>query len=246
MKKKKSTVVKRPLISKGGLRANFWNYIETVTGRRSLKSFIQQGLVLSLFSDLPTVLGSVLRGKAYRSILGSIGETCFIERNVRFTVPERIFLGDRVFIGENVFLDACFPKSEIRLSNDVRIHRGSTLKAGIGKIILHEGVRVGSFAFLFGDGGIEIAKNSLLGNMVELTSANYVFDDPLIPITLQGAELGKIEIGEDVWLGAHTIVLPGVKIGDGSVVGAGAVVTKDIPSYSVAAGVPAKVIKKRE
>lgn len=55
----------------------------------------------------------------------------------------------------------------------------------------------------------------------------------------------KVEIGHDVWLGHGVIIMPGVKIGIGSVVGSGAVVTKDIPEYSIAVGVPAKVIKKR-
>lgn len=56
----------------------------------------------------------------------------------------------------------------------------------------------------------------------------------------------EVHIGNDVWIGANAVILPGVTIGDGTVVGAGAVVTKDIPPMSVVAGVPAKVIKMIE
>lgn len=249
MNKKKLTRVERPIlgeISGSGLRANFWNYVERVTGKRSLKAFIRQGILFTLFSDIPSIWGVALRSQAYKKVLGSIGESCFIERNVRFIVPQRIFLGNRVYIGENVRLDACFTTSQIRIGNDVSIHEYSTLKAGIGKIIVHEGVTIAGFVGLGGDGGLEIGKNSIIANHVELITGNYVFDDPSIPIKRQGVRLGRIEIGEDVWLGVHTIVLPGVRIGDGAVVGAGSVVTKGIPSYSVALGNPAKVIRKRE
>lgn len=249
MNKKKLAREERPIlgeISGSGLRANFWNYVERVTGKRSLKAFIQQGLLFTLFSDIPSIWGVALRSQAYKKVLGSIGESCFIEKNVRFRVPKRIFLGNRVYIGENVRLDACFTTSQIRIDNDVSIHEYSTLKAGIGKIIVHKGVTIASFVGLGGDGGLEIGKNSIIANHVELITGNYVFDDPSIPIKRQGVRLGRIEIGENVWLGVHTIVLPGVRIGDGAVVGGGSVVTKDIPGNSVAVGNPAKVIRKRE
>lgn len=57
---------------------------------------------------------------------------------------------------------------------------------------------------------------------------------------------GSIEVGDYVWIGGRSVVLGGVKIGEGAVIGAGSVVTRDIPPYTVAAGVPAKVIKMRE
>jgi len=228
-----------------GLKANFWNYIERVTGKRSIKRFISQGLLLTFLSGFPSIWGVILRRQTYRKVLGSMGENCFIENNVRFRVPGSIFLGDRVFIDENACLDATYPSSEIRLGNDVRIGRNSVLKASIGKIIVHDGVHISRSVHLGGGGGIEIGKNSLLGDKVELISSQHVHDDPSMPIKLQGSRFGKIVIEENVWLGAMAIVLPGVQIGNGSVIGAGAIVTKDIPSDSVATGVPAKVTRKR-
>jgi len=74
---------------------------------------------------------------------------------------------------------------------------------------------------------------------------NHIYKDPKTPIRLQEIRAIGIIIEDDVWLGVGSTVLDGVTIGKGSVIGAGAVVTKDIPPYSIAVGVPAKVIKKR-
>ena len=237
-----------------GLRKNFWNYVVRVTGERSFSKFIWRGLMLGVFSMFPTVIGSLLRGIAYKALLGEVGSSCFIERNVRLNIPQRIFLGDRVFIGEGGYLDAENAKSEIRLKNDVHVSRYVILRAGRevqaergeGRIIVNERTRLGSYTFIYGDGGVEIGKDSLIANHVELISGNHKFRDASRLIRLQGGELKKISIGNDVWLGAYVIVLPGVTVGDGAVVGAGSVVTLDIPSYSIAVGVPAKVVGKRE
>ncbi|KAI9675406.1 MAG: hypothetical protein M1817_001310 [Caeruleum heppii] len=71
--------------------------------------------------------------------------------------------------------------------------------------------------------------------------------DPYLRNGTQGPELGKeIEVGEDCWIGGNVIILPGVKIGDGATVGAGSVVTKDVPAFHVVAGNPARIIRKIE
>ncbi|MDH5690952.1 MAG: acyltransferase [Candidatus Bathyarchaeota archaeon] len=107
-------------------------------------------------------------------------------------------------------------------------------------------VNVGTGSIIYGAADVKIGRYSLLANYVELIAGDHVFKDPSIPIRFQGRKIGNIVIGEDVWLGARVSVLNGINIGKGSVVGANAVVTKDIPSYSVAAGNPAMVIRKRE
>ncbi len=75
---------------------------------------------------------------------------------------------------------------------------------------------------------------------------NHHFNDPTIPIVEQGYEREQPpEIGRDVWLGARVMLLPGIRVGDGAVVAAGAVVTKDVPPHTIVGGVPAKVIRRR-
>lgn len=91
-------------------------------------------------------------------------------------------------------------------------------------------------------GGIYIGDRSLIGHNVVLATLNH----PLDPTKRSSLEPAPIHIEEDVWIGSGAIVLPGVRIGRGSVVAAGAVVTKDIDPMTIVAGVPAKTIKTIE
>ena len=112
-------IIPMSIIPRGSMRENFWKYIERVTGHRSLRKFIWQGSVLTLLSGLPTIWATILRGQIYKKVLGSVGSSCFIEKNVRFQVPQRFFLGNRVFIGENSYLDPFNLGNEIRIEDDV-------------------------------------------------------------------------------------------------------------------------------
>ena len=91
-----------------------------------------------------------------------------------------------------------------------------------------------------------IGDNVLMGPEVKIFSQNHIFARTDIPIRDQGVTTKKVIIGNDVWIGARVIILPGVTIGDGCVIGAGSIVTKNIPPYSVAAGNPAIVKKTRK
>ncbi|KPP94396.1 Hexapeptide repeat of succinyl-transferase [Erythrobacter sp. HL-111] len=114
-------------------------------------------------------------------------------------------------------------------------------------IVIGERVSIGSRCFLWAGpcrGRIVIGDDVLFGPEVIVTAANYRFNDGA-PVTRQLMDERDVEIGDDAWLGARVIVLPGVKIGAGAVIAAGAVVTSDIPSFAIAAGVPAKVVGTR-
>ena len=89
-------------------------------------------------------------------------------------------------------------------------------------------------------GGIEIGDGALIGHGVVLATLNHDF----APENRSTLHPSAIKIGKNVWIGSNATVLPGVSIGDGAIVAAGAVVTRDIPAKTIAAGVPAKVIRK--
>jgi len=91
---------------------------------------------------------------------------------------------------------------------------------------------------------IKIGDHTMVGPGSFITSDNYGLKKSK-RISEQSTKETDVLIGSDVWVGAYSIILPGVTIGDGAVIAAGSVVTKDIPSYAIAAGVPAKPIGKR-
>jgi galactoside O-acetyltransferase len=95
-------------------------------------------------------------------------------------------------------------------------------------------------------GGIEIGDDTLIGPGCTLWSVNHRFADSGVPIRLQGYDAQKIVIGRDCWIAARAIVLPGVRIGAGTVVAAGAVVNRSCEPGSILAGVPAKVVGTRD
>jgi len=96
------------------------------------------------------------------------------------------------------------------------------------------------------NGSVKIGNCVMMGPEVVIYTSGHTFDSIDVPMMDQGDTAERpVTIGNDVWLGRRVIIMPGVNIGDGCVIGAGAVVTKDIPAYSVAVGVPAKVIKSR-
>jgi acetyltransferase-like isoleucine patch superfamily enzyme len=131
-------------------------------------------------------------------------------------------VGTNVQIGSNCkFVN---PK-RITIGNNVLINHHVEMEATGGEIIL------GNFI--------------LIGMHAKFINANHKFDDWKKPISLQGISQSKIILEDDIWIGMHAIILPDVTIGRGSIVAAGAVVTKDVEPYSIVGGVPAKIIKYR-
>jgi maltose O-acetyltransferase len=94
---------------------------------------------------------------------------------------------------------------------------------------------------------VEIGNNVMMGPNVMILSSNHKFDRTDIPMSRQGhQESAPVRIGDDVWIGANVIILPGRTIGNGVIIGAGAVVTKDIPDYAIVGGNPARILKYRQ
>lgn len=110
----------------------------------------------------------------------------------------------------------------------------------IGK---NSGINAGSW--INARGNVKIGAEVIIGPYCIIHSANHISDDLEMPIQYQGHQHEPVVIEDNVWLGARVTVLPGVRIGSGAIVGAGSVVTKDIPSNAIATGTPAQVIRIR-
>lgn len=113
------------------------------------------------------------------------------------------------------------------------------------QLTLEGNVYVGPNVFLGAYQPIHIGKDSLIGAYSYIISGNHRFSDRDTPVRLQGYTGAPVTIGQDVWMGCRVVVLPGVTIGDGAVIAAGAVVNKNVPAYEVWGGVPAQKIGLR-
>jgi acetyltransferase-like isoleucine patch superfamily enzyme len=209
---------------------------------------MQELLVTTVLGDIPTLLlGSKLRNFGYRSIFADIGNQVYIQNGVEFNGTSCIEIGSGVYIFKGVRLDARGHKNnKIHLANKVAIERN----VDIGcledtSIHIDEDTFIAPNVCIEGPGDIKIGKHCLIASHSGIYANNHNFADPIEPIKYQGITRKGIVIEDDCWLGHGVTVLDGVTIGKGSVIGAGAVVNKDIPPFSVAVGIPARVIKNR-
>lgn len=124
----------------------------------------------------------------------------------------------------------------------VNIEKRASLSEGL---IVGDRSGVGINANLHGP--VIIGNDVMMGPECIIYTRNHEFSNTDIPMNQQGfSEIKEVVIGNDVWIGGRVIILPGVHIGNGAIIGAGAVVTKDVPEYSIVGGNPAKVIKYRK
>lgn len=201
--------------------------------------------LLALFGAFPMGVGKKLRQLVYSPIFGNFGKGVTIEFNVRFIRPKSMIIGNSCSICNYSFLNCWEDGGELILEDSVRLDQGFHLQALGGKVSIGQNTYVGPYVCMAGPGNITIGKNCLIASNTSLYANNHIFSSIDIPINQQGTTVKGIEIEEDCWLGSGVKVVDGVTIGRGSVIGAGAVVTKDIPPYSIAVGVPANVIRQR-
>lgn len=143
---------------------------------------------------------------------------------------------------------------KVKLSGEVLLYDHTFLDDGVhlrGRVVVGQGTAINKNVELIGD--IEIGKYCAFAREVLVQTDIHDYNRLALQHRFQhnvlkinpGVIKKKVLIGSDVWIGARAIILGGVEIGDGAIIGAGAVVTKDIPPYSIAVGVPAKVISYR-
>ncbi len=127
---------------------------------------------------------------------------------------------------------------------NVNVEKGASFHSGQNiKIGNNSGIGINSEI----GGEVTIGSDVMMGPHVTLWTTNHNFSRTDIPMNQQGmGEEKPVIIQDDVWIGSHVIILPGVIVGKGVIIGAGSVVTKSIPEYTVAAGNPAKALKYRK
>ena len=118
----------------------------------------------------------------------------------------------------------------------------SCINNAVGDVVIGDHTRVGLHNTVIGP--VTIGNHVNLAQGITVTALNHNIAEKGLRIDEQGVSTNPVTIGNDIWIGANAVILPGVTIGDHSVVAAGAVVTKDVPPHTLVAGVPAKIIKE--
>jgi acetyltransferase-like isoleucine patch superfamily enzyme len=164
------------------------------------------------------------RAQLVRARGGRIGQRVRLGCSVRVDRPWTVAIGERAEIEADVWFKV--------VANDAKVEVGAYTFIGRGtEIDASDSVSIGAHV--------------LIAPGVFITDHEHVIDNRA-PIGEQGCAASAVVIGDGAWLGARSIVLPGVRVGRGAVVGAGAVVTRSVPDWAIVAGVPARILKVRE
>ena len=162
-------------------------------------------------------------GKFRKKQFKKIGKRVIIEKGVMVFHPENIVLGENVYVGHNAILKGYYK----------------------AKMFIGDGTWIGQGCFFHSAGGLTIGKNVGIGPGVMIITSAHSEEGRNKPILHSTLKFAPVIIEDDADIGVGAIILPGVTIGRGAQIGAGAVVTKSIRAYAIAVGVPAKVIKSR-
>ncbi len=177
-----------------------------------------------------------------------MGKGVAFGRNLTLRHPHKISIGNQSYIDDNAVLDA---KGEdnmgIKIGNNAIVGRNTILSCKEGSIVLEDYANISSNCSLLSETQITIGQYSFLaGHCYLVAGGNHSFDRTDTPIMFQSSkDRGGIDVGEDCWLGASVTVLDGVSMGKGCVIGAGTILTKSFPEYSIVVGNPGRKIKDR-
>jgi acetyltransferase-like isoleucine patch superfamily enzyme len=169
-----------------------------------------------------------------------------IGKNITLHRPGRVEVGNHTFIDDNVSLLVRGADGRIKLGEKVLIGKGCILQVRSGAIDISSYASISSYCRIGSTGTVSIGRYSLVSAFTYIGGANHSISRTDVPMMFQGVEAkGGVIIEDDVWIGSHCAILDGVRIGRGCVIGACSLVNTDIPEYSVAYGVPARIAGKR-
>lgn len=199
-----------------------------------------------------TLLARMIRGLFWKLRLRSVTGLLLADRGARVLHGQHLRTGRRFSMEEGCMIMALSKRgivfgerctvgrfATIAPTNPLLGEPGEGLKVG-------DHSNIGPYSFIGCSGFIEIGNRVLMGPRVNLMAENHEFSRTDISMKDQGVRREFIRIEDDVWLGVGSTILAGVTVGRGSIVAAGAVVTKDVPPFSVVGGVPAHILKQRD
>ncbi len=244
MAKEETIEIQKELFKEGG---KLGKYQELILGERGFFKLFKYELIITVSSWIPGALGLLLRSKLYPRLLGRVGRNVTFGTGVVLRHPKKIFIGNNVVIDDNCVLDAKgMDNRGIFIGDGVFVGRNTIINCKNGDIILEDNVNISSNSIIFSASEVRVGADYLIAAYCYLVGGTHHFDNPEIPVLYQKRSSQGISLGPGGWLGAHVTVFDGVTIGKNAVIGAGSVVNKNIPDFAIAAGIPAKVVKKRK
>jgi carbonic anhydrase/acetyltransferase-like protein (isoleucine patch superfamily) len=223
-------------------------YQDLVVGSHSWLALLHHELVVSWGGCVPGALGFGLRRLFWRGgLFHRFGGKAIWGRNITLWHPSKMSIGGGVAVDEGVQLDArgCAP-GEFKIGDGALIGRDSVISAKDGPLSIGPRANIGAGCILYASTNLEIGADTMLAAQCYVGGGRYTSRGRIdVPIAEQPEPRRGVRIEADCWLGAGAIVVDGVTVGRGSIVGAGAVVTRDVKPYSVVGGVPARRLAMR-
>ena len=211
----------------------------------SFWAYLKESVIKGILGWVPGILGVFARNLGYRFVLKKVGRFAMILKGVDLRGCPSISLDERAKLRKNVSIRVFYSPNHIHLGYNTSVHEYAIIKSKGGDVFVDRNSFISSFVNISAVGNVHIGKNVMLANGCRLETGTHGLFDLDVPMKEQSTDSHGIFIGDDCWLGAGVKVVDNVRIGQGSVIGAGSVVTKDIPPFSIAAGVPARLLRKR-
>ncbi len=196
-------------------------------------------------THLPAIKGKIFK-IIYQNKSLRVGSNfqCDSIPDINITHNGKLAIGDNVIFRRNVEIRV-HNDSQIQIGNNIRIDRGVRLLAANKALIkIADGTRIGLYSIFSGGDSITVGKECLISGFVYLQTSMHRYKGEE-NIQKQGFDHAPLIIENDVWIGAHAVILPGVTLGAGAIVGSNAVVNKSAEPGWIVGGVPAKLIKSR-
>ena len=187
-----------------------------------------------------------MRQSWWRMQLEEMGDNADIQPTAHFEYASRISIGNQCRVARQAIVRANTEDTKgICLGDRVSLLESTLISANRGHVTIGDNSWLGPNSVIYGNGGVDIGEDVLIASHCVINTVSHNFNRLDIPMNEQEINCEPVVIENDVWIGTGTTILQGVRIGHGSIIGAGAVVTRSIPPFSIALGVPARVTGSR-
>lgn len=221
-------------------------YRRLFVGAASTRALVHYEFVTSLLGPLPGAVGYTLRRRFYPALFDRVGRGTVFGRGITLRSPGRIAVGEHVMLDDYIVLDAKGVGSRIEIGDRVLLGRQTIVSCTDAQVRIGNFVSLGPWCLFACKSHIVIGSNVAVGPGTHFMAGSHESADTNIPIILQTRTATGITVEDNVWVGSGAHILDGVTVGHDSVIGAGAVIGKDVPPWSVVVGNPGRVVESRK